>query len=49
MGHAGAFATVGSGTAAQKIDALKDAGVSIAPNASLVGETMRQALKGQRA
>jgi succinyl-CoA synthetase alpha subunit len=49
MGHAGAFATVGSGTAAQKIDALKDAGVSIAPNASLVGETVRQALKGQRA
>jgi succinyl-CoA synthetase alpha subunit len=49
MGHAGAFATLGSGTASQKIDALRDAGVSIAPNASLVGETMRQALGRRRA
>jgi succinyl-CoA synthetase alpha subunit len=48
MGHAGAFATLGSGTASQKIEALQDAGVAIAPNASLVGETMRAALERRR-
>jgi succinyl-CoA synthetase alpha subunit len=49
MGHAGALATLGSGTASQKIDILRDAGVEIAPNASLVGETMRAALGRRRA
>lgn len=43
MGHAGALST-GEGAATAKIEALKAAGVRIAPNASLVGETMREAL-----
>lgn len=44
MGHAGALMTGKGGRAERKIEALKAAGVRIAPNASLVGETMRQAL-----
>jgi succinyl-CoA synthetase alpha subunit len=46
MGHAGAFTTERTGTATQKIDALGAAGVRIAPNASRVGEIMRDALAG---
>ncbi len=46
MGHAGAFATGGAGRAAAKIEALKAAGAVIASNASVVGATMRDALKG---
>lgn len=44
MGHAGAFVGGGKGSTASKIEALRSAGVHIAPNASLVGETMRRAL-----
>jgi succinyl-CoA synthetase alpha subunit len=44
MGHAGAFMAGGEGSAESKIAALQDAGVRIAPNVSVVGETMRQAL-----
>lgn len=45
MGHAGAFASSsGGGTALSKIAALEAAGVVIAQNAAVVGETMRQAL-----
>jgi succinyl-CoA synthetase alpha subunit len=44
MGHAGAFTTERAGSAAHKIDALKAAGVQIAPNARQVGEMMREAL-----
>jgi succinyl-CoA synthetase alpha subunit len=47
MGHAGALTTGKGGRAERKIEALKSAGVRIAPNASLVGETMRQALAAQ--
>jgi succinyl-CoA synthetase alpha subunit len=46
MGHAGAFTTERAGSAAQKIDALRAAGVRIAPNARQVGEMMRDALAG---
>ena len=46
MGHAGAFATSGNGTASAKIAALERAGVRIAPNAALVGTTMAAALAG---
>jgi succinyl-CoA synthetase alpha subunit len=46
MGHAGALALHGSKDAIGKIDALGAAGIRIPPNASLVGETMRQALAG---
>ncbi len=44
MGHAGALATQGAGTAADKIRALEQAGVLIAPDASRVGSAMREAL-----
>jgi len=46
MGHAGAFTTERAGSAAHKIDALRAAGVQIAPNARQVGEMMREALAG---
>lgn len=45
MGHAGAFMGGGSGGTAAKIEAMRRAGVHIAPNASLLGETMRRALR----
>jgi succinyl-CoA synthetase alpha subunit len=44
MGHAGAFMAGSAGSADSKIAALKAAGIRIAANASMVGETMRQAL-----
>lgn len=44
MGHAGALATQGAGTAADKIKALEQAGVLIAPDAAHVGAAMREAL-----
>ena len=46
MGHAGAFTSGNAGSAAQKIDALRAAGVQIAANARKVGEMMREALAG---
>jgi len=46
MGHAGAFTTERAGSAAHKIEALRAAGVQIAPNARQVGEMMREALAG---
>lgn len=46
MGHAGALTLAGTGTADAKIEALRAAGVHIAPDAGSVGETMRQALAG---
>jgi succinyl-CoA synthetase alpha subunit len=46
MGHAGAFMDDSAGNAESKIAALKAAGILIAPNASVIGESMRQALAG---
>jgi len=46
MGHAGAFASGGSGAAVPKIAALEAAGVLIAPNAAKAGTTMAHALAG---
>jgi succinyl-CoA synthetase alpha subunit len=40
MGHAGAFSTEGGGAAGPKIAALEAAGITIAPNAALVGQTV---------
>ena len=44
MGHAGAFTTVSGGGAASKIAALERAGVAVARNAAVVGETIAAAL-----
>jgi len=44
MGHAGTLSVFGQAGAEGKIEALRAAGAHIAPDAHLVGETMRQAL-----
>lgn len=44
MGHAGAITSGGSGSALDKIAALRDAGAQVAERPSLVGECLRQAL-----
>lgn len=45
MGHAGAIISGGKGTAADKIKALTEAGIHIAPNPGEIGSTMVKALK----
>ena len=45
MGHAGAIISGGSGTAAEKIKALRDAGILVADSPADLGVTMQQALK----
>ncbi|MXV83678.1 succinate--CoA ligase subunit alpha [Candidatus Poribacteria bacterium] len=44
MGHAGAIISGGQGTAADKIQALKDAGVAVADSLTTIGETVTQLL-----
>jgi succinyl-CoA synthetase alpha subunit len=44
MGHAGAIITGSSGTAAEKIAALRDAGVYIAPNPAEIGVLAKEVL-----
>ena len=46
MGHAGAIITGSSGTAAEKIAALRDAGAHIAPSPADIGATAKKVLKG---
>ena len=48
MGHAGAFTSERTGSADRKIEALRAAGVVIAPNAHNVGELMRETLRAAR-
>ena len=45
MGHAGAIISGGKGTAAEKIAALKAAGITIAESPADIGNAMKQALK----
>ena len=49
MGHAGAIISGGSGTAADKIAALKAAGISVAMSPAELGMTMKQVLEGKTA
>ncbi len=44
MGHAGAIISGGKGTAAEKVTALKDAGIWIAESPATIGQTMQQCL-----
>jgi succinyl-CoA synthetase alpha subunit len=44
MGHAGAIISGGKGTAAEKIEAMKNAGIRLAPSPALIGQTMQEAL-----
>lgn len=44
MGHAGAIISGGHGTAAEKLSALKSAGIHVAQSPSLIGEAVRRVL-----
>ena len=44
MGHAGAIISGGQGTAADKIQALEDAGIAVADNLASIGETVAEVL-----
>ena len=45
MGHAGAIISGGKGTAGDKIEAMKKAGIKIADSPAMLGKTMLKALK----
>ena len=48
MGHAGTIDLFAQGGAAQKIEALKDAGVTVVENPTLLGNAMRESLRRAR-
>jgi succinyl-CoA synthetase alpha subunit len=48
MGHAGAIISGGKGTAAEKMAAMKAAGIHVVESPALLGETMVKALSGSR-
>lgn len=45
MGHAGAIIAGGKGTAAEKMDAMRDAGIAVCESPASIGETMEKALQ----
>jgi succinyl-CoA synthetase alpha subunit len=45
MGHAGAIISGGKGTAKEKIEAMKNAGIRMAPSPALIGRTLQEALE----
>jgi malate-CoA ligase subunit alpha len=49
MGHAGAIISAFGESAQEKVDILSELGVAIAPNPSLMGETVARMLKGRKA
>ncbi len=44
MGHAGAIISGGKGTAAEKMEAMRDAGIHVCDSPAMIGETMKTAL-----
>jgi succinyl-CoA synthetase alpha subunit len=46
MGHAGAIISGGKGTAADKIEALRSAGIHVAESPAVMGSTMVEAMRG---
>lgn len=46
MGHAGAIISGGKGTAGDKIEAMKSAGIFVSDSPAAIGETMLTAIKG---
>jgi succinyl-CoA synthetase alpha subunit len=48
MGHAGAIISGGKGTAAEKVAALKDAGIEIAESPADMGEAVKRALERRK-
>jgi succinyl-CoA synthetase alpha subunit len=46
MGHAGAIISGGKGTAAEKFEAFRKAGIHVVDSPALLGETMERVLKG---
>jgi succinyl-CoA synthetase alpha subunit len=44
MGHAGAIISGGKGTAAEKMDAMRDSGIHVCDSPAMIGETMKLAL-----
>jgi succinyl-CoA synthetase alpha subunit/malate-CoA ligase subunit alpha len=45
MGHAGAIVSAGGESAAEKVEILKAAGITIAKNPSVIGETIASVIK----
>ncbi len=48
MGHAGAIISGGKGTAAEKFEAFRKAGIHVVESPALLGEAMERVLKGPR-
>jgi succinyl-CoA synthetase alpha subunit len=48
MGHAGAIISGGKGTAAEKIQAFREAGIHVVESPALIGETMQRVLKSNK-
>lgn len=48
MGHAGAIISGGKGTAAEKFESFRKAGIHVVESPALLGETMEKVLKGFR-